>query len=98
MSKSISRALPPRRRFVHLRIERFRLELSVLLQQDFYLSFRLLKFLATGSRKLHTLFKQCQRLFQGDVSLFEFLNNFLEPFETLFKFSQRDFAPSLLLF
>ena len=34
--------------------------------------------------------------FPKEHLLFQFLNNFLEPFQTLFKFSQRDFAPSLL--
>ena len=37
------------------------------------------------------------RDFQGDFSLFQFLNNFLQSLETLFKFRQRDFAPSSIV-
>ena len=44
------------------RLERFWLELPVLLQQNLDFTFRLFQFFPTGRRKLHALFKQCQRL------------------------------------
>ena len=83
--------LPSCRQLLCQRLEWFRLKLPVLLQQDFDFSFRLFQFLAAGRRKLHAFFKECQRSLQRDLSLFQFLNNFLQPLEALFKLGQRGF-------
>jgi hypothetical protein len=69
--------------FGHL--ERLGLELSVLLKQDLDLAFRVLDLLATGVRKLDSLFKQGERIFERDVALFQFAYNFLQSLETFFE-------------
>ena len=48
----------------------------------------LLQFFAAGGRKIHTLFKKGERLFQGYVPLFQFLNDFFQALEALFKLGQ----------
>jgi hypothetical protein len=49
-----------------------------------------------GGRKLHTFFEKGQRLLQRDLSLLQFLNNFLQSLEALFKLWQRDSLRLLL--
>jgi hypothetical protein len=83
--------LPSCRQLFRQRFEWFSLKLPVFLQQNFNFSFRLLQFIAAGGRKLHAFFEQCQRRLQRDFSLFQFLNNFLQPLEALFKLRQRGF-------
>jgi hypothetical protein len=70
-------------------LERFCLELSVFLQQDFYLAFRLFQFSAAGGRKLHAFFKEGERLFQCYFASFQLLNNLFQSLKTLFKLGQR---------
>ena len=77
------------------RLEWFSLKLPVFLQQDFDLAFCLLQFFPAGGRKLHTFFKERQRLLQRDLSLFQFLNYLLQSLEALLKLGQRGFAPSV---
>ena len=89
--------LPACRRLFRQRFERFCLELPVFLQQDLNFSFRLLEFLPARRRKLHAFFKEREGFLQRDLSLFQFLNNFLQSLEALFKLGQRGFAPSLIV-
>jgi len=71
-------------------LKRFSLELPVLLQQDFHFSLGLLQFLPASGGKLHAFFEECERFLQRNLSLFQFLNNFLQSLEALFKLGQRD--------
>src|SRR5208337_335478 len=96
VSTSTVGSLPVGRRLFRRRLKRLGLELPVLLQQDFYLAFSLFQLLAAGGREVHPFFKESERLFQRHISLFQFLNNFFQPLETLFKLGQRGFTPSLL--
>ena len=70
--------------------ERFRLELPILFQQDFHFAFRFFQFFAAGPGKLHSFLEERQRLFQGDITLFQFPHNLLQTLEAVLKFRQRD--------
>jgi len=61
-----------------LGLERYRLELAVLFEQDLYFSFCLLQLLTTRRGKLHAFFEQGQGLFQGRVALLQFLDNLFQ--------------------
>src|SRR6266850_1402966 len=81
--------LPACRRLFRQRFKRFSLELSVFLQQDLHLAFRLFQLLAARRGELHAFFKESERFFQRNLSLFQFLNNLLKSLEALFKLGQR---------
>src|SRR5205085_1771949 len=73
------------RRFFGQGLERFSLELAIVLQQDFNLAFSFLKFFAAGVRKLHAFLEKGERLFQGHIAFFEFLHDLLKTLETFFE-------------
>jgi hypothetical protein len=70
-------------------LEGFGLESSVLLQQDLNLAFRFIQLLAAGRGKLHSFFEKDEGLFEGNVTFFQLLDDFVEALETLFKLGQR---------
>jgi hypothetical protein len=75
-------------RFLGRGLERFSLELSVLLEQNLYFPFRVLQLLPAGRGKLHAFFKEGQRLFQWNFALFQLQDYFLQPLKALFKLHQ----------
>ena len=69
-------------------LERFGLELPVLLQQDLHLAFRFIQLLAAGGGELHAFFEKYQRFFERYFAFFQLLNNLVQTLKTLFKFGQ----------
>jgi hypothetical protein len=81
--------LPMSRSSFGQRFERFGLELSILLQQNFYFALSLFQFIPAGRGKLHALFKESQRFFERDLSLLQFLHDLFQSLQTLFELGQR---------
>lgn len=81
--------LTPGLRFFRLRLERLGLELPVFFQQNLHFAFRLFQFFAAGGRELHAFFEEGERFLQGNFSLFQFLNYFLQSLEALLELGQR---------
>src|SRR5258708_11307152 len=81
--------LPVSRRPVCQWLERFGLELSILLQQNFYLALSLFQLFSAGRGKLHALFKESQRFLKRDFSLLQLLHDLFQSLETLFELRQR---------
>ncbi len=77
-------------------LERFSLKFSVLLEQNLNLALRVFQLLAAGGGKLHAFFKQRQRLFQGNLPFFQFLDNLFETLEAFFKLYQSNCSYTLL--
>jgi hypothetical protein len=77
--------------------ERFRLQLSVLFQQDFHLAFGLFQFLAATVGKLNAFFKQFERLFESDIASLQFIHDFLKPLQAVFELRQTQTPLRLIL-
>jgi hypothetical protein len=75
--------------------ERFGLELTVLLKQNFDFALGFLELLAAAVGELNSLFEQFQSLFQSDVSTLQFIDDFFEPLQAIFELGQSE---SLLRF
>jgi len=71
-----------------LGLERNCLELPVLLEKEFHLPLGLFQFLAARRGKLHSLFEQGQRLFQGRIAFLQLLHDPFEALEALFELRQ----------
>jgi hypothetical protein len=82
---------------VLLAVERFGLNLAVLLKENFHLAFGVLQLLPAGSGKLHSFFEKRQRFFQGHFTLFQFLNDFFHALKAVFKFWQGG-TPAAILY
>ena len=54
---------------------RFRLQFSVLLEQDFNFALRLFQFFAAGSGELNALFKELQGVLEGHIAFLELIHN-----------------------
>jgi len=80
-----------------LTVERFGLNFAVLLEENFHLAFGILQLLPAGSGKLHSFFEKRQRFFQWYFTLFQFLNNFFQALEALFKLWQGE-TPIVILY
>ena len=79
------------------RLERFGLELSILLQQDFYFAFSLFQFFPAGRGQLHAFFKESQRLFQWNLSFFQLLDDLLETLKAFFELGQSNCSCTSIL-
>src|SRR5208282_1874954 len=69
---------------------------TVQFEQNLYFAFRFLQLFPAGCGKLHAFFKKRQRLLQGNLPFFQFLNDFLETLEAFFKLHQSNCSYTLL--
>src|SRR5271166_138340 len=79
-------------RFFGRGLEWFRLQLSVLLEQNLHFAFRVLELLPAGCGELHAFFEQRQRLLQRNLPFFQFLNDLLETLKAIFKLHQSNYS------
>jgi hypothetical protein len=73
-----------------LTVERFGLNLAVLLEENFHLAFGILQLLPAGNGQLHSFFEERQRFFQGHLTLLQFLNDLFQALKALFKLWQKE--------
>jgi len=71
-------------------LERFSLELPIVLEQDLHLALCLLQLFAAGVGELHALLKKGERFFQRYITLFQFLDYLFQPQEAFLELGQRD--------
>src|SRR5437762_11800273 len=68
--------------------KRFRLQFSVLLEQNFDLPLCRLKLFTAGTGEANSFFKKLQSLLQWQIATFELFDNFFELLKAIFKFWQ----------
>jgi hypothetical protein len=76
------------------RFQRLGLKPPVLLQENLYFAFRLFQLLAASRGQLDPFLKELEGLLERHLTLFEFLDDFFQALEALFKLWQyaRSFA------